>query len=175
MERAFEPLPRFRTMAPLSSGFLLLCAGLPKEADASYRRAGPIDTWTPPAFFAVPCYTFAAAVAAAVGRHDDLAVLLDRLEPFRGEHVAGDGVIYLGPVELALGRGAAALGQLEQAVDDLSVAAERADSAGARGFAAEARYHLATALLRRNGPGDQQRALPVSSQCPQAAPRASHW
>lgn len=169
VERAFEPLPRFRTMAPLSRGFLLLCAGLPEEADASYRRAGPIDTWAPPAFYAVPCYTFAVAVAAGIGRNDDLAVLLERLEPFRGEHVAGDGVIYLGPVELALGRGAAALGDLEQAAEDLSDAAERADRAGARGFAAEARYHLAVVLLRRNGPGDQQRAVSAAAEADRSA------
>lgn len=169
VDRAFEPLPRFRTMAPLSRGFFLLCAGLPEEADASYRSAGPIDTWTPPAFYVVPCYTFAAAVAGAVGRHDDLALLLDRLAPFRGEHVAGDGVIYLGPVELALGRGAADLGHLDLAIDDLSVAVERADGAGARGFAAEARYHLAAALARRNGPGDQQRAQSVAREADRSA------
>ena len=48
-------------------------------------------------------------MTAELGRYDDLAVLLDRLEPFRGEHAVGDGVVYLGPVELTLGRGAAAL------------------------------------------------------------------
>ena len=56
----------------------------------------------------------------SLGRYDDLAVLLDRLEPFRGEHAVGDGVAYMGPVELALGRGAAALGRLDAAVDDLA-------------------------------------------------------
>ena len=63
--------------------------------------------------------------------------------------------LWPGASELTLGRGAAALGRLDLAVDDLAVAAEQADRAGApRGFAAEARYHLAAALLARNGPGD---------------------
>jgi DNA-binding NarL/FixJ family response regulator len=98
-------------------------------------------------------------VAAGLGQHDDLAVMLDRLEPFRGEHVVGDAVAYLGPVELALGRGAATLGRLDDAVADLSVAVELADRAGAPGFVAEARFHLATALLARNSPGDRDRAV----------------
>jgi DNA-binding CsgD family transcriptional regulator len=41
------------------------------------------------------------------------------------------------------------------------VAAEQADRAGAPGFVAEARYHLAAALLARNGPGDRDRAEPA--------------
>jgi ATP/maltotriose-dependent transcriptional regulator MalT len=62
-------------------------------------------------------------------------------------------------VELALGRGAAELGRLDAAIYDLETAAQQADRAGARGFVAEARYHLATALAGRNGPGDRDRAL----------------
>jgi DNA-binding NarL/FixJ family response regulator len=67
-----------------------------------------------------------------------------------------------GPIELTLGRGAAALGRLDLAIDDLAVVAEQADRAGAPGFVAEARYHLATVLLARNGPGDHDRAEPVA-------------
>ena len=158
VERRFEPLPRFVTMARLSRAFLLLRAGLRDEAAASYQQAGPIDGWSPPAFFAVPCHVFAVLAAVDLGRHDDLAVLLDRLEAFRGGHAAGDGVLYLGPVELALGRGAAALGRLDDAVADLGAAAGRADRSGAPGFAAEARFHLAAALVARGGPGDRPRA-----------------
>jgi DNA-binding CsgD family transcriptional regulator len=52
--------------------------------------------------------------------------------------------------------------RLDLAIDDLAVAAEQADRAGAPGFVAEARYHLATVLLARNGPGDHDRAEPVA-------------
>jgi DNA-binding CsgD family transcriptional regulator len=105
---------------------------------------------------------YGSLAAAGLGRKEDLAVLLDRLEPFRGEHAVGDGVAYLGPVELTLGRGAVALGHLDDAVEDLGTAAEQADRAGAVGFAAEARFHLAAALSARNGPLDRDRAVPAA-------------
>ena len=159
VERPVEPLPRFTTMAPLLRSFLLLRAGLPDEAAASYQQAGPLETWSLPAFYVLPASVFAALAAAELGRYADLAVLLDRLERFRGEHAAAEGVLYMGPVELTLGRGAAALGNLDLAVADLAVATEQADRAGARGFVAEALSHLATTLLTRGGPGDQDRAL----------------
>lgn len=38
--QAFEPPPRFRTMAKLSRAYLLLRAGLADEAAASYQQAG---------------------------------------------------------------------------------------------------------------------------------------
>jgi DNA-binding CsgD family transcriptional regulator len=162
VERPFEPLPRFRTMSPVTRSFLLLSAGLPEEADASYQRAGPIDTWSLPAFYAVICLVFGARAATELGRFADLQVLTERLEPFRGEHAVGDGVLYMGPVEITLGLAAAALGHLDAAVDDLAAGAALASRAGARGFVAEARYHLATALVARKGPGDLERALSAS-------------
>ncbi|MDQ4021097.1 MAG: AAA family ATPase [Actinomycetota bacterium] len=161
-QHPFDPPPRFRTMARLSRAFLLLLAGLSDEASASYQQAGPLDTWSLPAFFILPGYVYGALAAANLGRYDDLTVLLDRLEPFRGEHAIGNGVAYMGPIELTLGRGGAALGRLDLAIDDLAAAAEQADRAGAPGFVAEARYHLAAALLARNGPGDHDRAEPIA-------------
>lgn len=154
----FEPPPRFTTMAWLSRAILLLCAGLPDEAMASYQQAGPLEAWSLPAFFVLPGYVYGALAATRLGRHDDLTVLLDRLEQYRGEHATGNGVAYMGPTELTLGRGAAALGRLDLAVDDLAVAADQADRAGAPGYVAEARYHLAATLLTRGGPGDRDRA-----------------
>jgi len=145
-------------MGWIGRALLLLFAGLPDEAAASYQQAGPPETWSLPAFHILQGYVEGALVCAELGRFDELAVLLNRLEPFRGEHVAGDGVVYLGPVELALGRGAAALGHLDDAIEDLAAAAEQAARAGAPGFVAEAQYHLAMALLARNGPGDRDRA-----------------
>ncbi|MDP8938033.1 MAG: AAA family ATPase [Actinomycetota bacterium] len=159
VRQRFDPIPRFKTLGPLTRSFLLLCAGLPDQAAASYDLAGPIERWSLPAFFVLPGHAYAVLAAAELGRSDDLPLLLERLGRFRGEHVVGEGVFYLGPVELTLGRGAAALGRLDVAIDDLTVAAEQADRAGAPGFVAEARYHLATALLSRNAPGDSDRAV----------------
>ncbi len=158
----FDPPPRFRTIARLSRAFLLLCAGRPDDAAASYQQAGPLQTWSLPAFFMLTGAVYGARSAAQLRRLDDLAVLLDRLEPFRGEHVVGDAVAYLGPVELTLAYGAAALGRLDQAVDEFAAAADQADRAGAPGFVAEARFQLAGVLLLRGEPGDHDRAVPLA-------------
>jgi len=147
------------TMGRIMRALMLLFSGLRDEAAASYQQAGPPETWSLPAFHIVQGYAMGALACAELGRFEELAVLLNWLEQFRGEHVAGDGtIVYLGPVELILGRGAAALGRLDDAVDDLAVAAEQAARAGAPGFVAEAQYHLAMALLARNGPADRDRA-----------------
>lgn len=165
----YESPPRFKTMSRVARAFLLLRVGLPDEAAASYQQAGPLETWSLPAFFVLHGYVYAALAAAELGRHDDLAELLDRLRPFRGEHASSEGISYLGPIELTLGRGAATLDRLDAAIDDLTAAAAQADRAGAPGFAAEARYHLATALLTRNRPGDRDRAVPAARDADQLA------
>lgn len=156
--QVFDPPPRFATMAHLSRAYLQTCTGRNHEAAASYRQAGPLETWSLPAFFVLPGYVYAALACAGIGRYDDLEKLMKRLEPFRGEHAVGNGVAYLGPIELTLGRGAAVLGRLDDAIEDLTVAVHQADCAGAPGFVAEAQYHLARALLDRNQPGDRARA-----------------
>jgi DNA-binding CsgD family transcriptional regulator len=158
VQHPFVGPPRFTTVSCISRAFLLLQSGHADEAAASYQQAGPLKTWSLPAFFTLPGHVYAALVTIGLGRYDELAELLDRLETFRGEHAAGNSVAYLGPIELTLGRGAAALGRVDRAIDDLTVAAEQAAGARAPGFVAEASYHLATALLARNGPGDRDRA-----------------
>jgi DNA-binding CsgD family transcriptional regulator/tetratricopeptide (TPR) repeat protein len=161
-ERPFEPPPRFVTLSLLSRAHLLLCTNSPEEASASYRQAGPIDTWSLPAFFVLPAYVYATLACCGLGRYDDLAVLLNRLQPFRGEHAVGNGVAYMGPAELAIGRAAATLGRLDAAVNDLTTASELAETAGAAGFVAEAQYHLAWTLFTRDRPGDRDRARPIA-------------
>ncbi|MET7279274.1 AAA family ATPase [Kribbella sp. NPDC005582] len=156
--QSFDPPPRFATMAHLSRAYLYSCTGRNHEAAASYRQAGPLASWSLPAFFVLPGYVYAALACVGIGRYDDLEELLDRLEPFRGEHAVGNGVAYLGPVELTLGRGAAVLGRLDDAIDDLAAAVHQAGCVGAPGFLAEAQYYLARALRDRNQPGDRARA-----------------
>jgi DNA-binding CsgD family transcriptional regulator len=163
VQRPVAPAPRFRTIGPLSRSVVLLAANRRGEAAASYQEAGPLGSWTLPAFFVLPGYVYGVLAAAGLGMLDDLAILLDRLEVYRGEHAVGEGVSYLGPVDLALGRGAAALGRLDAAVENLESAVEQADRAGARGFAAEARYHLAAALVARNRPGDPDSAATLAA------------
>ncbi len=141
-----DPPPRFRLMSKLTRAFLLLRAGFRDEALEWFRRTGPISDWDLPAFFVVPGLIDAVLVTSGLGLLDDLARILPRLEGFRGEHAAGNGVAYMGPVSLALGRGRLALGQYEDAALELSTAVDEASLAGAPAFAAEARWHLAAAL-----------------------------
>ena len=147
--QSFDPPPRFATMALLSRAYLLMCMGMPDEAAASYGRAGPIESWSLPAFFVLPGYVYAALACAGLGRHDDLAVVVDRLQQFRGEHAVGNGVAAMGPAELAIGRAELALGRVDAAIEDLGIAVRQAELAGAPGFVAEAQFHLASALAER--------------------------
>ncbi|WP_207312542.1 ATP-binding protein [Lentzea alba] len=141
-----DPPPRFRLMSKLTRAFLLERAGFRDEALEWFRRTGPIAEWDLPAFFVLPGLVDAVLVASSLGLTDDLALILPWLAEFRGAHAAGNGVAYMGPVSLALGRGHLALGNLEQAVTDLNAAVDEASRAGAPAFAAEARWHLASAL-----------------------------
>lgn len=165
----FQPLPLFRTMGALSRSLLLLSAGRPDEAAAYLDQAGPLEQWAPPPFQVVYTLVCGAVVAAEVGRHQLAAALVERLEPYRGHHAVAEGVAYMGPVELALGRTEAALQRLDEAVADLRAAVVDADRAGARGFAAEARYHLAKALVARGGRGDADDAASSAREADQAA------
>ncbi|MEJ2860016.1 ATP-binding protein [Actinomycetospora flava] len=159
LEQSFDPPPRFRTQYRIARAALLLAAGRRDEAAASFRQAGPLATWSLPVFFVVSMHASAAVICGALGLHDDLAVLTARLEPLRGRYVAGTGVFFLGPVELALGRAALDLGRLDDAVDDLTAAVASADRAGAPAFAAEAQVLLASACHERGAPGDHERAV----------------
>jgi DNA-binding CsgD family transcriptional regulator len=162
VEQPFEPPPRFFTMSLLARAHLLCRADMPELAEASYRQPGPIDSWSLPAFLVLPAYVYATLACCGLGRYNDLAVLLERLQPFRGEHAVGNGVAYLGPAELAIGRAAGTLGRLDAAVNDLATAVELAETAGAAGFVAEAEYHLAWTLYTRDRPGDRDRARPLA-------------
>ncbi|GLZ28393.1 LuxR family transcriptional regulator [Lentzea sp. NBRC 105346] len=138
----FESPPRFRTMARMTRAYLLLRGGFPEEALESYRLAGPMDTWDLPAFFTLPGRVIALLVTARLGLFDDVERLMALLEPHRGAHAVGNGVAYMGPVELALGIGAIALGDAERARRELRTAFDMVERAGAPGFVAEVRRLL---------------------------------
>jgi DNA-binding CsgD family transcriptional regulator len=141
---------RFRVMGRLTRAYQLLLAGFTDEADAIFAAAGPVDDWELPRFFVVAALARAAWIAAELERVAELRPILDRLAAFRGEHATAGGVAYDGPVELALGIGRARLGDLDGATADLQVAITQAEAAGAPGFVAEARFHLATRLAARD-------------------------
>ena len=129
-------------------------------AEASYALAGPARSWTPLPAMRMAAWGHALPAAIGLGRTADIEFLACQFEPFRGQHVAngaGTGV-YMGPVELQLGLASAALGQLDAAVRDLRTAASICDANGARGYAVQARVELASALARRQAPGDRDEA-----------------
>ncbi len=169
LDRPFDPPPRFRVQYLVVRASVLVAAGLTDRAAASFQQAGPPAGWELPVFFVVPALTCGALVCGALGRREELAALLARLEPHRGEQVTGGGVFSRGPVELALGRGALDLGRLDAAVEDLRVAGETAGRCGAPGFVAEARYHLARALEARGGPDDHDAALVAAAEADRLA------
>ena len=169
LDRPFDPPARFRVQYLVVRASVLVATGDADRAAASYQQAGPPSGWELPVFFVVPALTCAALVCGALGRHEELAALLARLEPHRGEQVSGNGVFSRGPVELSLGRGALDLGRLDAAVDDLQAAGERAERCGAPGFVAEARHHLARALEARGAPGDHDRAVVANAEADRLA------
>jgi DNA-binding NarL/FixJ family response regulator len=112
-------------------------------------------------------------VAIALDRTQDIEFLAERFAPFRGRHVAngaGSGV-YMGPVELQLGMAAAALGRLDAAVEDLQAAVSICEANGASGYRVQAAVELAAALVRRQAPGDRDRAGAALAQAAGEAER----
>ena len=150
----------FTTMRRTGRALLLARAELLDAAATEYELAGPPSTWRLPPFYVLPGLVVAALAAAALDRVDDLRMLVSQLEPFRGQHVVGGAgvVTYLGPVELHLGAMSLRLSHVDAAIDDLTAAGRAAERGGAAGYLAEARQHLASALLARDGPGDVDRA-----------------
>jgi DNA-binding CsgD family transcriptional regulator len=122
--------------------------------------------WRLPPFYVLPGLVVGALAAAALDRREDLRTLVAALGPFRGQHVVGGAgvVTYLGPVELHLGALSLQLGEIQAAVDDLAAAERVAERGGATGYLAEARHHLARALLERDAPGDVARAASLADK-----------
>jgi DNA-binding NarL/FixJ family response regulator len=88
-------------------------------------------------------------------------------------HVANGGGagIYMGPVELQIGKAAAALGRLDEAAENLERAMALCRSNGARGYVVEASVELAGALLKRQASGDRERATALLEEASAEADR----
>ena len=145
----------------LTAALMCLQRGDRVGAETAYAHAGPARSWAPNAALLLACWAHGLPVAIGLGQTEDIDYLATRFEAFRGQHVAnGAGVgTYMGPVELQLGKAAAALGRLDAAVDDLWFAVESCGANGARGYGVEAATELAAALRRRDEPGDRAEAL----------------
>ncbi|WP_436496977.1 LuxR C-terminal-related transcriptional regulator [Actinokineospora sp. HUAS TT18] len=139
---------RWELFARLGRAFVLADAGRLDEAASVYSRCGSPAGW----FLAPPAelmgYAVGAQVAAALKVADDVRFLRERLSRHRGRFVvagAGPGN-FLGPVELTLGKCAAALGDWAVARADFTTASEVCGRVGAPGFRVEADCELGAAL-----------------------------
>jgi len=145
----------------LTTALMCLQRGDRTGAETAYAHAGPPRSWAPNPALLLSCWAHGLPVAIGLGQTDHIEYLAAQFEPFRGQHVAnGAGVgVYMGPVELQLGKAATALGRLDAAVDDLRTAVESCAANGARGYGVETATELTAALLRRDEPGDRAEAL----------------
>lgn len=160
---------RWEVFARLGRAFALVGAGRLDEAATLYQRCGSPRGWPVPPGAGLVGFGVGAQVAAALAVEDDVRHLRDRLSPYRGRYVvAGAGAgNFLGPVELTLGKCAAALGDWETARTDLATASDLCRDIGAPGFRVEADCELATALARAGNPAAAttvaERTRPVAS------------
>ncbi len=151
-----------RTMlfARLGPASALAESGRLDEAARRYRLAGPPPSWDIPPYFTLQALAVGASVAVLLDFRDDIAWFRATLSDHRSGHVVGGGgaANYLGPVELVLGRCAAALDDLDAAADRLGSAVATCERIGAPGFGVEAACELAAVRLRQRAP-DAARAL----------------
>ena len=138
----------------LGPAFALADSGRLDEADRLYRSAGPPQEWDIPPYFTVQALAVGACIAVHLGRTADIGWFRTALDRHRGGHVVGGGgaANYLGPVDLVLGRCAAALDDLGAADELLAAALATCERIGAAGFEVEAACELAAVRLRRRDP-----------------------
>ena len=165
---SFRPLPggesgevRSTLFGRLGPAIALAESGRLEEAAHAYGLAGPPADWDIPPYFTLPALATGAAVAVLLDRPADVAWFRAALDAHRGRQIVGGGGVacYLGPVELVLGRCAAALGDLDEAAELLSAARDTCERIGAPGFAVEAACELAATRLRRGDPDAARRLL----------------
>jgi DNA-binding CsgD family transcriptional regulator len=137
--------------ALLGPAYALADSGEIEPARALYRLTGPPPQWTIPPYFVLWALAMGAQVAVAVGADGDARYFRERLNHYRGHHIAsGAGTAgYLGPVELHLGKCAAALQLWADAVAELTEAATISRGIGAPSFAVEADTERAELLARQ--------------------------
>ncbi len=139
-----------------------------EQARALYRLIGPPPQWTIPPYFVLSALAAGAQVAVAVGADEDARYFRERLNHYRGHHIAGGAgtASYLGPVELHLGKCAAALQLWADAVAELTAAATISRGIGAPSFAVEADTERAELFARQ---GDLNAARQLATKVLPAA------
>jgi DNA-binding CsgD family transcriptional regulator len=141
--------PRWDQFSRLGRAFALAESGHRDQAAALYDRCGAPEGWVIPRGQLLVGLALGAQVAAALDIPSDVTLLRDRLTPYRGRYVVGGGgaTVFLGPVELTLGKCAAALGLWQEAREELTRASGLCREVGAPGFRTEADCVLAATLV----------------------------
>jgi DNA-binding CsgD family transcriptional regulator len=145
---------RWDIFARLYRALALVDSGRFEEATALYSRCGSPRTWPIVPAGRLVGLSVGAQVAAALDLIEDVILLREQLLRYRHLYVAGGagGTNFLGPVELTLGKCAAALGQWDLARQELDTAGALCREIGAPGFRVEAACELATTLARAGDP-----------------------
>jgi DNA-binding CsgD family transcriptional regulator len=154
---------RWDLYARLGRAFALVDSGRLEEAGVLYDRCGSARRWRIPPAGRLSVLAMGAHVAAALGLSEDVAWLREGLLPYRGLYVVGGAgaTNFLGPVELALGKCAAALGLGDTAREELATAGDLCRDVGAPAFRVESACELATVLA---GAGDAAAARALAEE-----------
>ncbi|WP_040698798.1 ATP-binding protein [Nocardia vinacea] len=159
---------RNELFSSIGPAFAMLGQGRTAEAEQLYRRAGAPPNWVVPPYFALDALAVGAHLAVASNATEDIEYFHRRLASWRDHHIASGtgGSKYFGPVELVLGKTAAALSRWEDAETDLVAASRISAAIGAPAFAVEAEAERALLGLRR---GDAAAARAIAGN---ALPKA---
>jgi DNA-binding CsgD family transcriptional regulator/tetratricopeptide (TPR) repeat protein len=151
---------RATLFARLGPAYALAESGRLEEAAHLYRLTGPPQDWDIPPYFTVQALAVGASIAILLDRPTDVAWFRAALNDRRGGQIVGGGgaASYLGPVDLVLGRCAAALDDLDGAADRLESALAICERIGAPGFEVEAACEFAAVRFRQHEP-DSARVL----------------
>jgi tetratricopeptide (TPR) repeat protein len=144
---------------------LLIQAGRPAEARteleqlmAHGRAAFPVDCTT------LVMLALAGEVAAELADVERSRAVYEALAPFSGRWLVSAGACAIWPVDRSLGRLAALTGEYERALVHLEQAREQSERVGAIPAMAFTALDSARALLGRNRPGDEDRALALAHE-----------
>ena len=102
--------------------------------------------------------SLASEACARLGDASAASTLYEQLAPFAGRHAIGHAEGSVGAVDRYLGLLAATLGRLDDAERHLTAAIQFNERMGARPWTAHSQHDLAQVLLRRDAPGDRDRA-----------------
>jgi DNA-binding CsgD family transcriptional regulator len=168
---------RFTGEHDLIVGLAALTAGDLDRAGCCLRVGLALPLVTGRSVFWNARLALAAELALAVDDRPRITALRDALAGWSGLQANYSTLMYLGPCDFYLGRLEAAHGELGSAIELLEGALGFVDGVGARPQAMVTRAELATALQRRQDPGDVERADALLTEAAELARamRLSPW